>query len=67
MREMIPWRINVTHQRESPSTTAGERAAEHTMAEVVVESQHGDPRYLDASRKTPRRLLFVSLNHLAHQ
>ena len=37
-------------QRKSESAEAGSGGA-HTMAEVIVETQHGDPRYMEESRK----------------
>jgi predicted transcriptional regulator len=39
-------------QRQSESDSGAGSSGAHTVAEVIVESQHGDPRYLEASRKT---------------
>ena len=39
-------------RRRQRKTQGGGGAAGATIAEVVVENQHGDPRYLDEARKT---------------
>ena len=38
-------------QRKSEGQGPGEGGVAHTVAEVVVDTRHGDPRYLDAIRK----------------
>jgi predicted transcriptional regulator len=39
-------------QRKSATEGHGDRGAAHTVAEVVVDTRHGDPRCLDVIRKT---------------
>ena len=50
---MTAWEASkgdTTRKRQRKSQGGG-RGAEATVAEVVVENQHGDPRYLEAARK----------------
>lgn len=49
-----PWdrsKTDATRRRQRQSDAGTSGGADHTIAEVTVESQHGDPRYLDESRK----------------
>jgi predicted transcriptional regulator len=45
-------KADATRRRQRKSESEGGGGGAHTVAEVVVDSQHGDPRYLEASRKT---------------
>ena len=42
---------DATRRRQRKSEGDGESAGAHTIAEVVIDTRHGDPRYLDAIRK----------------
>jgi predicted transcriptional regulator len=50
MQAWVQSKADATRRRQRKSETAHGRGA-HTVAEVTVETQHGDPRYLDAIRK----------------
>jgi hypothetical protein len=52
MRAWEDSKADSTRRRQRKTQGAGGNAAGNTMAEVVVENQHGDPRYLDQARKT---------------